>query len=125
ARARQQRFPGFMLCGERDAVLPPGFEYRNSPEEFCRLELGGKGAILATSNGTRLLAAMAGAPAVLVGCLLNQRAVAEAAVPIAGERALDVAVLCSAAYGGSRLVLADGVGAGCVGDAVRVTGVPL
>ena len=118
ARSLHQRFPGFMLCGERDGLPPPGFDYGNSPAEFSRLELGSKGAILATSNGTRLLAAMAGAPAVLVGCLLNQRAVAEAAVQIAGERALDVAVLCSAAYGGSTFVLEDALGAGGIIDSV-------
>src|SRR3989442_200476 len=107
ARALHRRLPDHLLCGEKDGLPPPGFDYGNSPAEFSRLELGSKGAILATSNGTRLLAAMAGAPAVLVGCLLNQRAVAEAAVQIAGERALDVAVLCSAAYAGAAAVLAD------------------
>src|SRR3989442_5515212 len=107
ARRLHQRLTGCLLCGERGGLPPPGFDYGNSPEEFSRLELGGQGAILATSNWTRLLAAMAGAPAVLVGCLLNQRAVAEAAVQIAGERALDVAVLCSAAYAGAAAVLAD------------------
>ncbi len=118
ARRLHQKLAGCLLCGERGGLPPPGFDYGNSPEEFSRLELGGKGAILATSNGTRLLAAMAGAPAVLVGCLLNQRAVAEAAVQIAGERALDVAVLCSAAYGGSTFVLEDALGAGGIVDSV-------
>ncbi len=125
ARRLHQKLAGCLLCGERGGLPPPGFDYGNSPEEFSRLELGGKGAILATSNGTRLLAAMAGAPAVLVGCLLNQRAVAEAAVQIAGERALDVAVLCSAAYGGSTFVLEDALGAGGIVDSVLSAGSPL
>src|SRR6266516_3495678 len=113
ARRLHQKLAGCLLCGERGGLPPPGFDYGNSPEEFSRLELGGKGAILATSNGTRLLAAMAGAPAVLVGCLLNQRAVAEAAV------------LCSAAYGGSTFVLEDALGAGGIVDSVLSAGSPL
>src|SRR2546426_4517723 len=124
ARRLHQRLTGCLLCGERGGLPPPGFDYGNSPEEFSRLELGGQGAILATSNGTRLLAAMAGAPAVLVGCLLNQRAVAEAAVQIAGERALDVAVLCSAAYGGAAFVVEGALGAGGVGGSGLSGGSP-
>ena len=82
-----------------------GFAYGNSPSEFSRLDLAGKSAILATSNGTRILAALAEAPAVLVGCLLNRTAAARAAVAIARERGLDITVVCSAAHGGSTFVL--------------------
>jgi 2-phosphosulfolactate phosphatase len=117
ARALHGRLPDHLLCGEKGGLPPPGFDYGNSPAEFSRLDLDGKGAILATSNGTRLLAALAGAPALLVGCLLNRTASAQAAVQIAGERALDVAVLCSAAYGGSTFVLEDALGAGAIVDA--------
>jgi len=117
ARSLHQRLPSYLLCGERGGFPPEGFDYGNSPAEFSGLELEGKSAILATSNGTRLLAMLAGAPAVLVGCLLNSAAVAEAAVQIASERALDIAVLCSAAYGGSKFVLEDALGAGAIVDA--------
>jgi 2-phosphosulfolactate phosphatase len=117
ARSLHQRLPGFILCGERGGIPPPEFDYGNSPAAFSRLKLDGKGVILATSNGTRLLARLAGAPAVLVGCLLNRTAVAQAAVQTAGERALDIAVLCSAAYGGSTFVLEDALGAGAIVDA--------
>ena len=117
ARDLHRRFPDHLLCGERDGLPPPGFDYGNSPDEFSRLDLGGRPAILATSNGTRLLVALAGAPAVLVGCLLNRTAVARAAVALAGARGLDISVVCSAAHGGSAFVLEDALGAGAIADA--------
>jgi 2-phosphosulfolactate phosphatase len=54
---------------------------------------------------------------VLAGCLLNRAAVAEAALQMASERVLGVAVMCSAAYGGSTFVLEDALGAGAIVDA--------
>jgi 2-phosphosulfolactate phosphatase len=117
ARALHARLPGYLLCGEKSGLPPPGFDYGNSPSEFSRLGLHGKSAILATSNGTRILAELADAPAVLVGCLLNRSAVAVAAIAIARERDLDIAVVCSAAYGGSTFVLEDALGAGAIVDA--------
>jgi 2-phosphosulfolactate phosphatase len=56
-------------------------------------------------------------PAVLVGSLLNRTAAARAALEIAAERGLDIAVVCSAAYGGSVFVLEDALGAGAIADA--------
>jgi 2-phosphosulfolactate phosphatase len=118
ARRLHQRLPGHLLCGEKDGLPPPGFDYGNSPVEFSRADLAGKSAILATSNGTRILTALAAeSPAVLVGCLLNRTAVARAAIGIAGERGLDIAVVSSAAHGGSVFVLEDALGAGAIADA--------
>jgi 2-phosphosulfolactate phosphatase len=121
ARKLHRAAPGFLLCGEADGLPPEGFDYGNSPVEFSRLDLAGKSAILATSNGTRVLAALAAqSPAVLVGCLLNGTAVARAALAIARARGLDVTVVCSAAYGGSVIVLEDALGAGAIVDAALV-----
>ena len=117
ARLLHERLPDHLLCGEEHGLPPAGFDYGNSPSEFSRLELSSKPVILATSNGTRILAALAEAPALLVGCLLNRTAVAETAVAIARERGLDVTVVCSAAYGGSVFVLEDVLGAAAIADA--------
>jgi 2-phosphosulfolactate phosphatase len=118
ARKLHSSLPGYLLCGEAGGLPPEGFDYGNSPVEFSRLDLAGKSAILVTSNGTRVLAALATqSPAVLVGCLLNQEAVARAALVIAAGRGLDVTVVCSAAYGGSVFVLEDALGAGAIVDA--------
>jgi len=111
------RLPHYLLCGERGGLPPDGFDYGNSPAEFSRLDLGGRGAILATSNGTRVLSALTSAPSVLVGCLLDRTAVAGAAIGIAQQRGLDIAVICSAAYGGSTFVLEDALGAGAIIEA--------
>lgn len=104
--------PGYLLCGEKDGLPPPALDYGNSPVEFSRLGLAGESAILATSNGTRVLAGLANAPAVLVRCLLNSAVVAGAAVRLARERDLDISIVRSAAFGGSRFVLEDALGAG-------------
>lgn len=117
ARALSERLPGYLLCGEKDGLPPTGFAYGNSPSEFSRLDLAGRSAILATSNGTRILAALAEAPAVLVGSLLNRTAAAQAAVAIARDRGLDITVVCSAAHGGSTFVLEDALGAGAIAEA--------
>jgi 2-phosphosulfolactate phosphatase len=117
ARSLKERLQAYLLCGERGGLPPEGFDYGNSPSEFAQAELAGRGAILATSNGTRLLAALADAPVVLVGALLNRMACARVALDLARERGLDISVACSAAYGGSTFVLEDALGAGAIVDA--------
>jgi 2-phosphosulfolactate phosphatase len=117
ARALHDRLPEYLLCGERDGLPPPGFDHGNSPAEFSRMALSGSGAILATSNGTRLLVQLADAPAVLVGCLLNRTAVAQVALDLAREHELGIELVCSAAYGGTTFVLEDALGAGAIVDA--------
>jgi 2-phosphosulfolactate phosphatase len=118
ARALHQRLSGHLLCGEVNGLPPVGFDHGNSPAEFSRLDLAGKSAILATSNGTRILAALAAeTTVVLVGCLLNRTAAALAALELARERSLDVTIVCSAAHGGAQFVLEDALGAAAIADA--------
>lgn len=115
ARSFKQRFPDHLLCGERGGLPPEGFDYGNSPVEFSRIDFAGSGVILATSNGTRILSELAGAPAVIVGSMLNRTACAQVALAVAGERQLDISVVCSA--GGSTFALEDALGAGAIVDA--------
>ena len=110
--------PHYILCGERGGLPPRGFQYGNSPVEFAGLDLGGRRAILCTSNGTRALARVATAPLVLVGALLNASAVARAAVEATGARGVGVAVVCSGDEGGTAFSLEDALGAGAIVDAV-------
>jgi 2-phosphosulfolactate phosphatase len=121
ARTLGGRLPDYVLCGEKNGLPPQGFAYGNSPAEFSRLDLAARGVILATSNGTRVLAAVADAPAVLIGALLNRTAAARAATGIARPRGLDITVFCSAAHGGSTFVLEDALGAGAIVDAALKT----
>lgn len=97
ARELRERLPDHLLCGEAGGLPPEGFDYGNSPLEFSGLDLRGKSAILATTNGTRALADVveAGAAKVLVGCLLNRTAVAEAARTMAREQKAGVVIACA------------------------------
>ncbi len=79
-----------VVGGERDAIRIDGFDAGASPREF--LEPRAETLVLSTTNGTRaILAAASACDEVLIGSLLNLRAVA------AGARASgrDVAVLCA------------------------------
>lgn len=103
ARALKDRLPGHLLCGESGGLPPEGFDYGNSPVEFSCLDLAGKSAILATTNGTRALAEVADtAAAVLVGCLLNLTAVVEAAQRLAGELGATITIAPAGDAGSSE-----------------------
>jgi 2-phosphosulfolactate phosphatase len=118
ARGLHEELPGYLLCGEEGGLPPPGFDYGNSPSELSALDLNGQQAILCTSNGTRAIVAAAGAPLVLVGCLLNATAVASAARREAAARGLAIAVVCAGEEGGSAFAAEDALGAGAIVDAI-------
>jgi len=102
--------PDSLVGGERDAVRIEGFDVGASPREF--LEARAETLILSTTNGTRaILTAAARADEVLLGSLLNLRAVA------AAVRGRDTAVLC-AGFKGS-FALDD---AYCAGRIVQLLG---
>ncbi|KAF5061228.1 2-phosphosulfolactate phosphatase [Proteiniclasticum sp. QWL-01] len=67
--------PGLLLGGERHALKIPGFDLSNSPLEYTTETVFGRDLVMTTSNGTRTLLRTAGASEVLIGCLLNARAV--------------------------------------------------
>lgn len=117
ARGLRARLPDHLLCGEVNGLPPPGFDYGNSPAEFAALDPGRRPAILATSNGTRILNEIADAPAVLVGALLNREAVARAMLALAAEHGRDATVVCAAAPGGRSIALEDALGAGAIAEA--------
>lgn len=118
----KKRFPDHALAGERGGLPPPGFDYGNSPKEFSQTNLIGQSLILATSNGTRVLTAVAKtAGVVIIGTLLNRTAAARAALRLAKERNAAITVFCSAAQGGSGFVLEDALGAGAITDAASLS----
>jgi 2-phosphosulfolactate phosphatase len=79
-----------LLCGERKGVKVEGFDLGNSPGEFTRDRVRGKGLVMSTTNGTRALLAAQGAERILAGALLNLSAVARAL-----EGARDVTLVCA------------------------------
>jgi 2-phosphosulfolactate phosphatase len=122
ATARELRSPGRVLAGESACVRPPDFELGNSPADMATAGRRGEELVLATTNGSpAIVAASRAAERVLIGCLLNLRAVL-AAVPSGGR----VAIVCSGTNGrpaledvymAGRLVAALG---GVPSDAARV-----
>ena len=117
---RDERMTDALLCGESGGLPPPGFDYGNSPVEFTHAGLSGRRAVLATSNGTRALHAVAAAPSVLVGCLRNRLAVAQTALTEAwGGEADGVLVICAGNAYGATFSLDDAVTAGAIVSAIR------
>src|SRR5918911_817489 len=78
ARALRSEMPDSLVGGERQAVRIEGFDVGASPREF--VEPRADTLILSTTNGTRaILTAAERCDQVLLGSLLNLRAVADAA----------------------------------------------
>jgi 2-phosphosulfolactate phosphatase len=111
---RDLRLPEALLCGEVGGLPPEGFDYGNSPLEFSRLDLRGRRAILATSNGTRALHAVAGAPVALVGCLRNRAAVVAAAYAAASTAPAGTIIVCAGNDYGATFSVDDTVAAGAI-----------
>ena len=117
ARALAASLPGrALLCGEVGGLPPPGFDHGNSPTEMAGLPLAGRPVVLATSNGTRALAALAAAPAVLVGCFLNATAVAARGLALARALGADLTVVCSGDVNGTQFSLEDALAAGYLAE---------
>jgi 2-phosphosulfolactate phosphatase len=70
--------PRPLLCGERNCVLIPGFDFGNSPAEYTIDNVSGKTLVLTTTNGTAAIETAASAPQVVVASFLNLSAVVEA-----------------------------------------------
>ena len=68
--------PDWMLMGEIDGIMIPGFDFGNSPVEITRRGAP-ENALITTSNGTKsLLAAAEDCPEVRVACARNAEAAA-------------------------------------------------
>src|SRR5919199_901663 len=104
ARALRSQIPSSLVGGERNAVRIEDFDVGASPREF--LKPRAETLILSTTNGTRaILEAARQSERVLLGSLLNLRAVAAAAAT-----ADDVAIVCAGFKG--RFALDDAYCAG-------------
>lgn len=97
---------GALLGGERNALKIDGFDFSNSPLEYTPQAIGGRRLVMSTSNGTRAIAACAQARRLLLGAMINARAVADA---LHGEA--HVALVCAGTNGAFTLEDALTVGA--------------
>jgi 2-phosphosulfolactate phosphatase len=100
---------GAVLAGEIDALRPPGFDHGNSPDELAAADLSGRVVVLRTSNGTAVLGRLRRARHVLIGCLPNATAAAQAALALAHDHP-SIGIVCAGRSG--RFVLDDALAAG-------------
>ena len=103
-------------AGEEGGLAPEGFEFGNSPAAFARADVAGSRIVIATTNGTRALLAVRGAPVVVAACLRNRAAAARAAAEAALRGGFDLTVVCAGREG--RFSLDDAYAAGGVVEAV-------
>ena len=115
-RARQEADadPHVLLMGERGGFPPERFNHGTSPAELRQLDVRGKSAVILTENAPKALASLGGAKAVVLGSLLNARAVAQRAVSLSDGR---IYLVCSG-YGGEP-DLDDGLAAGLIAGLIR------
>ncbi|MGG7144075.1 2-phosphosulfolactate phosphatase family protein [Clostridium nigeriense] len=66
-----------LLGGERQAVKIEGFDFSNSPLEYTSEKVKGKTIILSTTNGTRAINLSLKAKEILIGAIINAKAVTE------------------------------------------------
>lgn len=112
--ARAER-PDALLFGEHKGLKPDGFDYGNSPAEAAGLDLRGRHAIHATSNGTRALCTVAGRGGVTVaGALVNAAAVAKFAMQFES-----VMLVCSGNGGANEFSLEDYATAAAITQTLR------
>ena len=78
---------GGVIAGERKGAKVEGFDIGNSPNAIKDFDSDSKTLILTTSNGTRILENMNSK--VLIGCLNNANAVADASIEL-GETHVDL-----------------------------------
>ncbi|KAF2959727.1 2-phosphosulfolactate phosphatase family protein [Thermotoga sp. 38H-to] len=53
--ALEKRKEGVLICGERNAQRPEGFDLGNSPLEYRKEKISGKTIVLTTTNGTQVI----------------------------------------------------------------------
>lgn len=65
-----------LIGGERKALKIEGFDFSNSPLEYTKDKVNGKTIILSTTNGTRAINLSLKAEEIIIGSILNSKAVA-------------------------------------------------
>ena len=85
----------YMLGGERNALRIEGFHYSNSPLEYTRKSIEGKTLVMTTTNGTKAIKGCIGASNILIGAMLNAKAIAVEIVSLNK----DVVIVNAGTYG--------------------------
>ncbi len=67
----------FILVGERHGKILPGFDYGNSPSQIKNVDFSGKTVVHTTNAGTQGIDNAINASEILVGSLVNAKAIAK------------------------------------------------
>jgi 2-phosphosulfolactate phosphatase len=125
---RAYSYPGAdFRIGERGSAKVAGFDFGNSPTEVLEAEIpSGSTVALSSTNGTRVVEAAAGAPAILTGAFVNAGALAEALARelTAGVHGAEEVVVVGCGWEGHR-ASEDEAAAGAILDRLRARGAEL
>jgi 2-phosphosulfolactate phosphatase len=101
-----------ILGGERHGKLIPGFDLSNSPAEYTPKVVAGRRILFTTTNGARALDYARRSHRVLVGCLANATAVANAV-----DANDEIVILCAGTDG--KVALEDVIAGGAIIEALQ------
>jgi 2-phosphosulfolactate phosphatase len=111
-----------LLGGERGGLRIDGFDLGNAPQDYSRQVVAGRRIVTTTTNGTAAVAACPRAEAILVGALVNRRAVAARALQLAlagGGPPRPIHLVCAGTDG--AVTEEDILAAGAILDAAGAT----
>ncbi len=103
----KERHPSWVLIGEREEKIQPGFDFGNSPAQIETVSFAGRTVVQTTSAGTQGIANARGADQILTGSFVNAHAIANyihhlrpeqvslVAMGTAGETISDEDTLCA------------------------------
>ncbi len=80
--SQQLKREEYIIGGERKAVKIEGFDLSNSPLEYTESIVKNKKVLMTTTNGTRTLTKSIAAKRILIGAMINAKAVAEKLIDI-------------------------------------------
>ena len=80
--AKKLKREDYILGGERRAVKIEGFDLSNSPLEYTEAVIKNKTILMTTTNGTKTLTKSSSAKRILIGAMINAKAVAEKLINI-------------------------------------------
>lgn len=84
--------PGFVLMGERDGAIQPGFDFGNSPFQIQGVDFGGKTVVHTTTAGTQGIANAGNAEEIITGSFVNAAAIIEY---IRSKKPRNVSLVCT------------------------------
>ncbi|KEI02398.1 2-phosphosulfolactate phosphatase family protein [Clostridium botulinum] len=75
----------YILGGERNALKIKGFDFSNSPLDYIKDVVANKTLVMTTTNGTRAIHGAISAKNILIGAMLNAKAVAKKVIELSND----------------------------------------